>query len=96
MLATILFTDIVGSTARLAELGDTGWQKLLDQHHAVVRRQLSRFRGPELNTTGDGFFASSTDPREAFGALCPSRVQIPHRVARASTVRVRPPSQARR
>jgi class 3 adenylate cyclase len=68
VLATILFTDIVGSTARLAELGDTGWQKLLDQHHALVRRQLSRFRGRELNTMGDGFFASFDGP--ARGIRC--------------------------
>jgi pimeloyl-ACP methyl ester carboxylesterase len=68
MLATILFTDIVGSTARLAELGDHGWQTLLEKHHGVVRRQLSRFRGRELDTAGDGFFASFDGP--ARGIRC--------------------------
>ncbi len=68
VLATILFTDIVGSTARLAELGDAGWQALLEQHHALVRRQLTRFRGRELDTAGDGFFASFDGP--ARGIRC--------------------------
>ena len=68
VLATILFTDIVGSTSRLAELGDAGWRALLDRHHALVRRQLSRFRGRELNTMGDGFFAVFDGP--ARGIRC--------------------------
>jgi pimeloyl-ACP methyl ester carboxylesterase len=58
MLATILFTDIVGSTERAAELGDRRWRALLDRHDAVVRAQLDRFRGRQVRSTGDGVFAS--------------------------------------
>jgi pimeloyl-ACP methyl ester carboxylesterase len=58
VLATVLFTDIVGSTAKAAELGDARWRELLSQHDALIRRQLVRFRGTELDTAGDGFFAS--------------------------------------
>jgi len=65
VLATILFTDIVGSTARMAEVGDAEWQVLLQQHNALVRRQLTRYRGRELDTTGDGFFASFDGPIRA-------------------------------
>ncbi len=65
ILATVLFTDIVGATARLAELGDRRWRDLLTQHHARVRRQLARFRGLEVDTAGDGFFASFDGPARA-------------------------------
>jgi len=65
MLATVLFTDIVGSTEKMAELGDRGWRKLLDGHHTAVRRQLSRFRGIEMDTAGDGFFARFDGPARA-------------------------------
>jgi class 3 adenylate cyclase len=65
MLATVLFTDIVGSTARTAEGGDAAWRTLLEQHHALVRRQLSRFRGREVDTAGDGFFAVFDGPARA-------------------------------
>ena len=57
-LATVLFTDIVGSTERAAELGDRDWHGLLDRHHAVVRQELRRFGGREVNTAGDGFLAA--------------------------------------
>ena len=57
VLATVLFSDIVGSTARAAELGDARWRELLAAHHGRVRAQLARFRGVELDTAGDGFFA---------------------------------------
>jgi class 3 adenylate cyclase len=57
VLATVLFSDIVGSTARAAELGDMRWRELLAEHHAWVRRQLAGFRGTEIDTAGDGFFA---------------------------------------
>jgi pimeloyl-ACP methyl ester carboxylesterase len=67
MLATVLFTDIVGSTDKMAELGDRGWRKLLDGHHTAVRRQLSRFRGIEMDTA-DGFFARFDGPARA--VLC--------------------------
>jgi class 3 adenylate cyclase/pimeloyl-ACP methyl ester carboxylesterase len=65
VLATILFSDIVGSTIRAAELGDTRWRQLLGEHHACVRRQLARFRGVELDTAGDGFFARFDGPARA-------------------------------
>jgi class 3 adenylate cyclase len=65
MLATVLFTDIVGSTAKMTELGDRRWRELLDEHHAAVRRQLSRFRGVEMDTAGDGFFARFDGPARA-------------------------------
>jgi class 3 adenylate cyclase len=65
VLATVLFTDIVGSTARAAELGDVRWRELLSQHHARVRRQLSRFHGVEIDTAGDGFFARFDGPARA-------------------------------
>jgi class 3 adenylate cyclase len=65
ILATVLFTDIVGSTKRAAELGDHRWHDLLDQHHRVVRGQLDRFRGREIDTAGDGFLASFDGPARA-------------------------------
>jgi pimeloyl-ACP methyl ester carboxylesterase len=65
VLATVLFTDLVGSTAKLTELGDRGWRDLLQQHHALVRRQLARFSGREIDTAGDGFFASFDGPARA-------------------------------
>jgi len=65
VLATVLFTDIAGSTAKLAELGDRLWRELLQQHHALVRRQLVRFSGREIDTAGDGFFASFDGPARA-------------------------------
>jgi len=68
VLATILFSDIVGSTARAAELGDRQWRQLLAEHHARVRGQLARFRGVELDTAGDGFFARFDGP--ARGIRC--------------------------
>ena len=65
VLATVLFTDIVGSTARLAELGDARWRELLERHHTLVRAQLGRFRGREIDTAGDGFFAAFDGPIRA-------------------------------
>jgi pimeloyl-ACP methyl ester carboxylesterase/class 3 adenylate cyclase len=65
VLATVLFTDIVGSTAKVAELGDRGWRDLIQQHHALVRRHLVRFSGREIDTAGDGFFASFDGPARA-------------------------------
>jgi class 3 adenylate cyclase len=65
VLATVLFSDIVGSTARAAELGDARWRELLTEHHARVRSQLARFRGVELDTAGDGFFARFDGPARA-------------------------------
>jgi len=70
VLATLLFTDIVGSTARATELGGTRWRELVEQHHAIVRRQLIRFRGREVDTAGDGFFASFDGPARAVRCAC--------------------------
>ena len=64
-LATVLFTDIAGSTVQAARMGDRAWRDLLGRHHAVVRRQLVRFRGREVDTAGDGFFASFDGPARA-------------------------------
>jgi pimeloyl-ACP methyl ester carboxylesterase len=65
VLATILFTDIVDSSGRAAELGDRGWRDLLEQHHRVVRGELERFRGREIDNAGDGFCASFDGPARA-------------------------------
>ena len=65
ILTTVLFTDIVGSTTRAASLGDQHWRSLLDAHDRAIREQLRRFRGNEINTTGDGFVASFDGPARA-------------------------------
>ena len=65
VLATVLFTDIVDSTRRAAEIGDRDWHALLDAHDVVVRAQLTRFRGREVNTSGDGFLAMFDGPQRA-------------------------------
>jgi pimeloyl-ACP methyl ester carboxylesterase len=65
VLATVLFTDVVGSTERAVVLGDRGWRDLLDGFYAVVRRELDRFRGREVDSTGDGLFASFDGPARA-------------------------------
>jgi class 3 adenylate cyclase len=65
VLATVLFTDIVDSTRRAAQMGDRDWHALLDAHDALVRSQLSRFRGREVNTSGDGFLAMFDGPQRA-------------------------------
>lgn len=65
ILATVLFTDIVGSTERAASLGGRRWRSLLDVHDRAVRNQLRRFRGKEIKTTGDGFHASFDGPARA-------------------------------
>jgi len=65
VLATVLFTDIVGSTKRAAELGDKAWGELLHAHHAVVREQLARYGGHEMGTAGDGFLATFDGPARA-------------------------------
>ena len=65
VLATVLFTDIVDSTRAAAEIGDRDWHALLDAHDAVVRAQLVRFRGREVNTSGDGFLATFDGPQRA-------------------------------
>jgi class 3 adenylate cyclase len=69
-LATILFTDIVGSTARAASLGDRAWRQLLERHDAAVRRQLTLHRGHEVKTMGDGFLATFDGPARAIRCAC--------------------------
>ena len=65
VLTTIVFTDIVGSTERAALLGDDRWRDLLDNHDTIVRHELQRFAGREVNTAGDGFVATFTSPSAA-------------------------------
>jgi class 3 adenylate cyclase len=65
VLATVLFTDLVASTGHAVELGDTRWRYLLESHQAQVRRQLERFRGREVQTTGDGSLATFDGPARA-------------------------------
>jgi class 3 adenylate cyclase/alpha-beta hydrolase superfamily lysophospholipase len=72
-LATVLFTDIVGSTQKAGQLGDRRWRYLLDEHHARIRRQLNRFRGTEVDTAGDGFFATFDGPARAIRCACAAR-----------------------
>jgi class 3 adenylate cyclase len=73
ILATILFTDIVGSTDLAARIGDSAWRNLLQRHHAIVRGELARFRGRELDTAGDGFFAAFDGPARAVQAAASIR-----------------------
>jgi class 3 adenylate cyclase len=70
VLATVLFTDIVGSTAKAVEVGDRAWRELLERHHVLIRRELMRFRGAELDVAGDGFFARFDGPARAVRCAC--------------------------
>jgi len=70
ILATVLFTDIVDSTAKAIEVGDRQWRDLLERHHVLVRRELLRFRGREVDTAGDGFFATFDGPARAIRCAC--------------------------
>ncbi len=72
MLATLLFTDLVGSTERAAALGDKAWRELLQRHHAAVRGELARYRGVEIDTAGDGFFSRFDGPARAIA--CAQRI----------------------
>jgi class 3 adenylate cyclase/pimeloyl-ACP methyl ester carboxylesterase len=76
VLATVLLTDIVDSTRRAAEAGDRRWRRLLDEHNASVRRQLARFRGREVKTTGDGFLATFDGPTRAIRAAVAIRAGV--------------------
>jgi pimeloyl-ACP methyl ester carboxylesterase len=76
VLATVLFTDIVGSTARAAALGDQRWRDLLASHHSVVRRELTHFRGREVKTVGDGFLATFDGPARGIRCACAVRDRI--------------------
>lgn len=70
VLATVLFTDIVGSTARAEQIGDQRWHNLLNAHHAAVRRELARYRGSEVKSLGDGFLATFDGPARAVRCAC--------------------------
>jgi pimeloyl-ACP methyl ester carboxylesterase len=73
VLATVLFTDLVGSTEKAVALGDRRWRELLEQHNARTRAELGRFRGIELDTAGDGFFARFDGPARAIRCACAIR-----------------------
>ncbi|MGZ4402055.1 MAG: adenylate/guanylate cyclase domain-containing protein [Gaiellaceae bacterium] len=73
---TSLFTDIVDSTEKAVELGDGGWAELLESHNSIVRAQLSRFHGQEMDTSGDGFFAIFPDPSQAIDAARSIQVNL--------------------
>jgi class 3 adenylate cyclase len=70
VLATVMFVDIVGSTERASQLGDRRWRDVLDGYYAVVRRDLVRFRGREIDTAGDGIFATFDGPARAIRCAC--------------------------
>jgi class 3 adenylate cyclase len=72
-LVTVLFTDVVGATARAAELGDRRWRDVLSRHYATVRRELRRYRGDEVQTAGDGFLATFDGPARAIRCACAIR-----------------------
>jgi class 3 adenylate cyclase len=76
MLATVLFTDIAGSTERAAKLGDERWRRLLESHDELVRRQLTAFRGLEIKTLGDGFLATFDGPARAIRCACAIREDV--------------------
>ena len=76
LLTTVLFTDIVASTAKAAELGDRSWRDLIERHHAVVRAQLDRHRGREIETAGDGFFATFDGPIRAIECAVAIRAAV--------------------
>jgi class 3 adenylate cyclase len=76
VLVTVLFTDIVGSTRKLEAIGDSRWRQLLDSHHARVRQLLDRYAGIEIDTAGDGFFATFDGPARAIRCACAIRDAI--------------------
>jgi pimeloyl-ACP methyl ester carboxylesterase len=76
ILATVMFTDIIGSTEQAVELGDHKWRDLLEQHHSLVRGELNRFRGQEIDTAGDGFFATFDGPARGIRCACAIRDSI--------------------
>jgi class 3 adenylate cyclase len=76
VLATVMFTDIAGSTHRAAELGDRRWRDLLATHDAAVRRELKRFEGLEVKTIGDGFLATFSAPSRAITCACAIREAV--------------------
>jgi class 3 adenylate cyclase len=89
VLATVLFTDIVGSSEQAASVGDRAWSELLERHHELVRRQLMRFRGREVDTAGDGFFASFDGPIRAIRCACAITDEMPVSACRCGPVYTR-------
>src|SRR5712691_1419305 len=92
VLATVLFTDIAGSSEKAAALGDRRWRELLEPHHQLVRHQLLRFRGTEVDTAGDGFFSSFDGPAGDPVRVCDSRLDFgprPSGACRSAHRRVR-------
>jgi class 3 adenylate cyclase len=77
VLATVLFTDLVGSTERAVELGDRAWRDLLERHNEAVRRELERYRGVEVDTAGDGFFARFDGPARAIACARAITERVP-------------------
>jgi class 3 adenylate cyclase/pimeloyl-ACP methyl ester carboxylesterase len=77
VLATVLFSDIVGSSEKAASLGDRAWRELLERHHELVRRELARFRGQEVDTAGDGFLAAFDGPARAIRCGCAIAESMP-------------------
>jgi class 3 adenylate cyclase len=77
-LVTVLFTDIVGSTEKAAELGDRRWRDLLERHHTVVRGELAKFQGKENDTAGDGFLATFDSPASAIRCACAISESVRH------------------
>jgi class 3 adenylate cyclase len=73
VLSTVMFTDVVGSTEQATSLGDRRWRDVLDAHDGAVREQLTRYRGHEVKTTGDGFLATFDGPARAIRCACAIR-----------------------
>ncbi len=76
VLATVMFTDIVRSTERAAELGDARWRELLGNYYVVLRKELTAFRGREVNTAGDGLLATFDGPNRAIRCACSVRERL--------------------
>ena len=76
VLSTVLFSDLVGSTERASALGDRAWRELLERHHAAIRRRLGEHRGEEVDTAGDGFFATFDGPGRAIDCACSIREDL--------------------
>jgi Adenylate and Guanylate cyclase catalytic domain len=93
-LATVLFTDIVSSTATSVELGDRRWRDILERHHAIVRAMLSRYRGSEVDTAGDAFFATFDGP--ARGIRCAQAMPKVSSPSGSRSGRVCTPARSRR
>lgn len=78
VLATVMFTDIVGATQRAVGMGDRNWRDVLEHHHALVRDELAHYRGHEINTAGDSFFATFDGPARAIRCACAISKSIHH------------------